>query len=269
MHRDRDNPESETAALRLYMDESGGEDPNTPHAVIGGMLIFRRGFLEFEEAWDRMLVAHGIPDDGIHMKEFGRPHGKFAHISDCCRMDLFTDACDLIRKYRAVSIAATLSNDEYQTNVPQEARDKYSVYAMCFSLTVIMNHQLAKANNYIDPIPFILDSGNPYKRHVVKAHTFLQKRFQQHEYLHLGSLTFDDDKALGILQAADIIAWGTRRRVTGVPFGSGFAPIEQLLTSDASHHAEIPWKADWLKEFGTNLARRIAEGKELSDDDIW
>jgi hypothetical protein len=270
MHRDRDDPNSETAALRLYMDESGGDDPNTPHAVIGGMLIFRRAFLLFEEEWDRMLVDHGIPE-GIHMKEFGRPHGRLAKMSDCCRRELFIEVCYLIQKYRAVTLAATLSNEEYKANIPKAARDKYSVYAMCFDLTVIMNHKLAEANNYQDPIPFILDSGNPYKHHIVQAHGFMQKRFQKFHFVHLGSLTFDDDRALGILQAADVIAWGTRRRVSGIAFGPGFAPIEKLLTSDESHHTEIPWKTEWLREFGTSLAKIISSGEKLeipTDEDI-
>lgn len=264
MHRDVDKPESETAALRLYMDESGGDDPNTPHAVIGGLLIFRRGFLEFEDAWERMLVHHGI-HDGLHMKEFWRPHGRLAGISDCCRRELFIEACHLISKYRAVTIAATLSNDEYRASVPEEVRKNFSVYAMCFNLTVVMTHKLAEANNYTDPIPIILDSGNPYKSHVVRAHEFMQKRFQKFAYLHLGSLTFDDDKVLGILQAADLIAWGTRRRVSGVSFSGGFEPIKELLTSDEKYHAEIPWKTEWLKLFGTNLVQRMEDGKAFGE----
>ena len=141
-----------------------------------------------------MLVSHGIPD-GLHMKEFGRPHGRLANISDCCRRELFVEACHLIRKYRAVTVANTLSNDEYRANVPELARKSYSVYAMGFSLMVMMNHKLAEFNGYRDPIPIIMDSGNPKSGQVRKTHAFMQKKFQKAAYLHLGSLTFDDDKS--------------------------------------------------------------------------
>jgi hypothetical protein len=75
---------------------------------------------------------------------------------------------------------------------------------------------------------------------------------------------------LGVLQAADVIAWGTRRLVTGVPFRYGFEPIRELVTSGDKHHTE-PWKPEWLREFGTNIALRIAEGKGLeepTDEDL-
>jgi len=268
MHRDTDKPESKTASLRLYMDESGGAD--TLHAVVGGVLIYRRGFLEFEEAWDRLLAEYCI--GGIHMKEFGEPDSELSKLSSCKRHDLFIEACSLIDKYRAVTIVATLSNQEYVDNVPQEVRRKFSLYGMLFNLTVVMNHKLAEFNKHDDPIPIILDAGNPHKKHVVSAHEFMLKRFQKIAgYIHLGALAFDDDKVLNILQAADIVAWGTRRRICGFPFGYGFSPINDFLTSDESHHAEIPWKAEWLREFGANIARRIQDGTafgELTDEDL-
>lgn len=266
MHRDSDSSDTQTAALRLYLDESGGEDPGTPHSVLGGMLIYKPAFEPFERAWDQMLLAHDIPD-GIHMKEFGRPHGRLAHISDCCRRELFTEACHLIRKYRAMSVAASLSNEEYRTSVPEIARKMYSVYAMGFSLMAMLNHKLAEHNKYADPIPIIMDSGNPKRGQVTQIHGWMQKRFQKLHYMHLGSLTFDDDKVWGILQAADVIAWGTRRKSSNVPFGTGFAPINDML-SDEHYHAHQHWKQEWLVEFGTELEISIREGRGMPDAEI-
>lgn len=270
MHLDSDKPDTETAALRLYLDESGGSDPGTPHATVGGMLIYRDAFLLFEDDWDQMLLNHGIPD-GIHMKELGR-HGKLGSLSECCRRELFEEACFLIKKYRAMTLIASLSNKEYEVNVPELVRRSFSVYGMLFNLTVMMNHNLAEANNYQDPIPIIMDTGNPDKGHAIDAYDFMLKRWQRIVgYLHLGGLTFDDDKVINILQAADIIAWGTRRRASRLRFMPGLEPVEKLLASDDPHHLEIPWKAEWLREFGTSLARVIADGKgfeEPTDEEI-
>ena len=270
MHRYPDRVDAETAKLRLYMDESGGSDPGTPHATVGGMLIFRNAFLPFEDDWDRMLVNHGIPD-GIHMKELGQ-HGKLGALSECCRRELFEEACYLIKKYRAVTLVASLSNQEYEANIPELVRKSFSVYGMLFNLTVMMNHKLAEANNYEDPIPIIMDTGNPHKGHVINAHEFMLRRWQRIiGNLHLGSLTFVDDKVLNILQAADIIAWGTRRRASRLRFMPGLEPVEKLLVSDEPHHTEIPWKPEWLREFGANLAQGIADGeglREPTDEEI-
>lgn len=205
MHHDSDKPDAEMAALRLYLDESGGSDPGTPHATLGGMLIYRNGFLPFEEAWDQMLVRRNITG-GIHMKELGK-HGRLGGLSVCCRRELFEEACYLITRYRAMTLVASLTNREYEANVPDLARKSFSVYGMLFNLVVMMNHKSAMVNNYEDPIPIIMDAGNPHKGHVIEAHAFMLKRWQSLiGDLHLGSLTFDDDKVLNSLQAADMIA---------------------------------------------------------------
>jgi len=252
------------------MDESGGSDPGTPHATVGGMLIFRNAFLPFEDAWDQMLVNHGIPD-GIHMRELGK-HGKLGALSECCRLELFEEACYLIKKFRAFTLVASLSNQEYEANVPELVRKSFSVYGMLFLLTIMMNHKLAEFNNHPNPIPIIMDAGNPHRRHVVTSHEFMRNRWQSIVgNLHVGSFTFGDDKVLGILQAADIIAWGTRRRASQLRFLPGLDPVEKLLTTDEVHHTEIPWKLEWLRGFGTNIAQRIADGEgfgEPTDEEI-
>ena len=89
---------NETAAVRLYMDESGGRDPSTPIAVVGGMLINYSHYLHFEDAWDQLLVEHGI-EPPLHMKEFGK-NGRFAGVSRCCRRELFLEVADLINSIK-------------------------------------------------------------------------------------------------------------------------------------------------------------------------
>jgi hypothetical protein len=250
-----DDPQKETAMVRIYLDESGDEGPSITHAVIGGLLINRSYFLHFEAEWDRLLEKHGIAAP-IHMKEFGRPHGRFASMSDVCRYQLFVEAADLINSHKLFSIGSTLSNHDYQTHMPQAVRDKYSVYAMCFMLTAVANHKLAELSNYRGNIPFILDSGNAYAKHVRQAHAVMLEWQHQGVPLNVGSLTFADDADFGVLQAADMIAWGVRRRVSGIPFGDIFTPIETIL-NDEKNHAEQEWKADWLKQLGERILRRI------------
>jgi hypothetical protein len=251
-----DSPDKKTAAIRLYLDESGGEDPGTPHAVIGGMLIESSKFMPFEDAWDCMLEAHGIQPP-LHMKDFGRPHGRLAEISDCCRRELFMEVAELINSQKLFSVAAMLSNDEYKEHFPQEARDKFSVYGMCFNLIVMLNHRLAQHMEYSGRVPVILDTGNPHANHVREAHAAMIED-QKKRFLHLGSLTFDDDRDFGILQAADVIAWGVRKSATGKPLPYPFAPISAIL-SQAARHFEHSWEVGWLKEVGAALLRLSAE----------
>jgi Protein of unknown function (DUF3800) len=250
-----DYSENEIAALRLYMDESGGDDPNTPHAVIGGILIFRKAFLQFEAEWDRMLSDHGI-SDGIHMKEFG-PHGKLGHISKCCRQELFSRATYLIENYRAFTIAATISNEQYKLHIVPEVRKRFSLYAMCFNFIIMMNHKLAENSKYDARIPFIMDVGNPYAGHVRDAHAFMLTRMQKQIYRHVGSLVFEDDKSFGVLQAADIIAWGTRRRLSNLGFPPGLEAINKLVSDP--RHLRSNWEPRWLADLNDGLATAIKQ----------
>jgi uncharacterized protein DUF3800 len=259
MHKS-DAADEETAAVRLYLDESGGDDPGTPQAVVAGMIINRSHYLHFEEVWDQILDEHGI-EPPLHMKEFGRPHGRFAKISDCCRRELFIEVAALINSHKIFSIAGTVSNSEYKQLIPKQARDKYSLYAMCFNLAVMLNHHLALGSSYQGKIPFILDTGNPYKGHIVQAHAMMLQ-MQRERFLHAGGLHFEDDTDFGVLQAADVIAWGARRRATNLSFNYGFSPITKILELE-NHHVEFSWQADWLKQLGQAITRYVTENPSV------
>jgi hypothetical protein len=242
--------EKEVAAVRLYLDESGTRDPNTPQAVVGGMLINYSHFLHFEESWDELLAEFEIKPP-LHVKEF-TPHGRFAHINPETRRYLFAKVVELIDSHKIASLAATLTNAEYEQYVAKEIRDRFSVYAMCFNLVVMMNHKLAEGR-YVGRIPFILDSGNPYAEHVRGAHAGALE-CQREQFLHVGGLFFEDDANLGVLQAADIIAWGVRRRASNRHFPNGLEPIACIF--DSGHNENI-WKPEWLKTLGEGLLREL------------
>ena len=247
------SPEDRSANVRLYLDESGTNDPSTPEAVIGGMLINDSYHLHFEESWRVLLKEFGVQAP-LHMREF-TPHGRLANISSADRRRLFVRVVDLISYHRIASLAAVLTNQEYEAAIPLEIRNQFSVYAMCFNLIVVMNHKLAEGS-YGSPIPFILDSGNPYAEHVRQAHAAAMRFQRQEHFLNVGSLQFEDDSTLGALQAADVIAWGVRRRLSRRPFPAGFEPIPQIFEHG---HNESPWTQELLKELAEGLVRRLAE----------
>jgi hypothetical protein len=253
-----DDPELETAALRLYLDESGGADPNTPHAVAGGILVQRKHFIEFENAWDRMLAVRHLKPS-LHMKEFGQ-HGRFGHLSVSERRKLFTEVAKLISVYRVNSISISLSNEEYEAKMPPEVQRVFSVYGMCFLLAAYGTHILAERNSYQDRIPIIMDSGNPYAEHVRASHANIQQIQRENgDFLQIGALAFDDDEYFGILQAADVISWGARRRASNLKLGSGLSPIDRIFSGS---HIESGWMPKWLDELGANLKASIEQRKK-------
>jgi hypothetical protein len=250
MHK-LDSPETTSSALRLYLDESGGKDPNTPDAVLGGLIIRRDNFESFEENWDRLLADHGI-EPPLHMKEFGL-HGKLGKMSACCKHQLFEGAAYLIKSHRAKSISASISNEEYTKTVSRQVGDRFGVYGMCFILAAYLNHVLAEANSYSDRVPFILDTGNSHKHHVVESHAWMiESQNNNGEFWHVGSLTFEDDKNFGILQAADIIAWSARRRLKGFELPGYYAPLNKLFDE---HHVEEAWNPELIGHLADRLSK--------------
>jgi hypothetical protein len=247
---------NETAAVRLYLDESGGSDPGTPHAVVAGMVINYSHFVHFEEVWDAMLVKHGITAP-LHMKDFAKER-RFGAMSPHCKRELFCEVAGLISSHRIASLEAQLTNKDYETYFPKEAREKFGVYGSCFNLAVVMNHKLAEGK-YDGRIPFILDAGNPYAEHVRKAHKAILQYQRDVGFLHAGGLYFDDDALFGVLQAADVIAWGARRRAAGLRFPPGYEPILEVITEGG--HNEAAWTPELLKELGANIMRKLAEEK--------
>src|SRR5215469_14884698 len=95
MHNSDTAPDNESAFVRLYIDESGDENPGTPHAVMGGLLLNANGFGPFEDEWDKMLQKHGI-EAPLHMREFGQ-HGRFGKMPKRGRYELLSQAADLIK----------------------------------------------------------------------------------------------------------------------------------------------------------------------------
>jgi len=253
----------ETAAVRLYLDESGGPDPGTPQAIVGGMLINYSRFLSFEDVWEGILERHGIAPP-LHMKEFARPDGALASIPDSCRFELFTEIAEAINYHKIYSISAITGNDDYRRYVSKEVRDKFGVYGMGFLLAATMNHKMAQAHRYTGRIPFILDTGNPKKGQIAKAHEEMIL-IQRQVFLHVGGLHFEDDRDFGILQAADVIAWGARRRASKKPFGIGLTPIERILDSDRGH-VEMTWEIGWMNEVNENLKKNYLVLRDIENE---
>jgi hypothetical protein len=202
---------------------------------------------------------HGISGP-IHMKEFG-PHGRFAQVTPEKRRGVFAEIAQVIDWYSLFTVGAWLSNDEFKAHFPETIRKAFGVYGMCFNLAAMTTHKKAEADGYRERISFILDSGNPYKHHTLGAHDSMLK-MQKEVFLHIGSLTFEADNNLGILQGADVVAWGLRRRLSSQLFGYSFEPIKRIFETN---HVESPWHPEWLKMLSGNLQKKEAELKAAAE----
>jgi len=240
----------EVLVVECYLDESGTDDLS-PTAVVGGLLLRQDAFFWLDVEWRKVLLKHGI-NPPIHMKEFG-PHGEFKDISHQARRALFTDLVRIINEHKSMSISATLTTEQYNRIFSGifDTRKSMSVYASCFVLLAVLNGKCAEAENYKYDIPFVVDDNNPYKHHILDAHSVV-KEFQKQVPLNAGQLSFATDTDLCAIQAADVVSWTVRKSIVGT-FKHGFEPLPALL--DEKHESQ-PFEEGWMIEVANALRNK-------------
>ena len=177
------------------------------------------------------------------MKEFGQ-HGKMGHLKYDERHSLFCEIAEIVNSHKVFSIAGTIDQPQFREICNFHKRKECSPYALCFNLCVYLNHMQAEYMKYDKNIAFLLDEGGEHAGQIFDSHKAITE-WQKTKPLHVGSITFANDKDIAALQVADVIAWAVLRRLIGKEFKNGFAPIETILNEN---HIQEPWKDEYLIE---------------------
>jgi hypothetical protein len=240
-----DDTEGITMAVTCYLDESGTDlNSDNPVVVVAGLVMTRDNFLMLDIVWNDILSQFKI-EPPIHMKEFGK-HGRLGHIDYPIRFQLFTQLIGLINCYKTHSVAAIINYNQFKNIVNNKVKCHIGPYGICFMLCANLCFGQANEAHYRGAISFILEQGAKHSGHILKAHeTMMQIQKDKVLSINVGSIAFEPKK-LSILQAADIIAWGVRRSVSGIPIGKGFQPISNLYNIK---HLQWSYSDDELQEF--------------------
>ena len=251
------NPTAMSLFVRCYLDESGTHD-QSKHAVVAGLLLDRNGFLSLDDEWVKLLPKHRVKAP-LHMSKFDDDN-RDASLSDGERRDFFKEAVEVINKHKKYSIAAILTQSQYDRVITPTVERMYSQYAFCFMACVYTNHNILTAVKHKDRVPYWVHRGNPRKADIRRAEDSLWQLQDNGEECHFDSVTFKDSE-LASMQAADMIAWGVRRKLHGLPFGRGFEPISMLYKW---HHEQPEWTDKMLQDLLESLADDNEE--KLNDD---
>ncbi len=223
-----------------FLDESATDAEDSDHAVLAGIVMNRSDLLEFEAAWAAILARHGA-ESGIHMKTLS-PKGPHPHlVGDACAA-MLTDAVQVINRCRIFTFGTSWDNRKHEALFSNQMRRKYlSVYGLAFMMAVEINRATAARQGYTASIDYVLDDGNRFKHHIVQMHNSIRTLPELAQF-SVGSLRFEDDAAVPALQAADIIAWATRRRKAGLDLKGVHEPLSRLFDdfyADSPYHAII------------------------------
>ena len=184
------------------------------------------------------------------MKEFGK-HGILGHLNYDQRYELFDQLEKVINYYKIFSVAFILDQKNFEEIIGNKIRKQIGVYGTCFMGCAHLIFGILHHSNYYKNIAFILEDGNEHTRHIRRAHrNMLELQDQKIIKSNVGTLSFGS-KTLPALQAADIIAWGERRRVSGNLIGNGFQPIKAIL--DNEKHVRKECEKSWLYKYNDSV----------------
>jgi hypothetical protein len=193
--------------LQCFIDDSGHN--NGPVLVLAGFIADANAWRVFSDDWQAVL---DLPPqfDYLRMREaWGRRYPRWAIAERDERLVLFRE---VIIKHAVGAIRVAVPREAYRRTVGQvHGWSDYYQFALYQLIKMYRKHH-AKLGLARD-ISFIFDDQQRSKRRIERAWRFFQAAGNEHLLAIMGGLPeFEDDKKMRPLQAADMLAWVSRRR---------------------------------------------------------
>jgi len=233
MHHSND-PKRRAIALAHYVDDSGG-DGRAKVAVMGGPVFAKKNFLSLSRQWIHALDFHKVKPP-IHMKEFARPDGRLAYLTNDERHALFSDLVPIINQQKAHSLTVSVNNLKFQEFFPTEKfRGRFGASPLAFLWCMVLNHIIVKEHqDRMERMAYVL-SDSPINVQMDDCYRFFRSYENRIGADFTGSFTFDCPKRVDALQAADMVAWANRKKWLEEPFEDGFEPLDDLTRTFESN----------------------------------
>jgi uncharacterized protein DUF3800 len=233
-----DDPRRLSLALTCYCDDSGTHDESKV-AVIGAVLMSKPRFMEFYADWEKLLKEFRI--EGIHMRDFVRPYGRYCAMLPEMKRALFTSVAKVINQKKEYSVSAAVPQADYVTlmSVPV-CRELMGPYAMAFLTLVMINLKASLIRKYNNRIAYLVDKGiHRHHEQMSAAHTLMLHVEHRRGEKHTGAMAGDTDDNNLALQAADVIAWSYHRQLESGELGEEFFPLMDIFKE-----SQVPARPD-------------------------
>jgi hypothetical protein len=110
----------QTYALTSYFDDSGSED-NSAMTTLGGLVMSREAFLDFDKKWSRVLESYRISQP-LKMTAFVRPYGKHIGMFHEMKLALFREISTVINDHKLYSLSVSVSQEDFDAELSVEVR---------------------------------------------------------------------------------------------------------------------------------------------------
>lgn len=208
--------------IYAYFDDSGKEDdPSNRHICMAGYMGFDEAWDDFEADWRQLLLKHGI--SWIHMKEIIPLQGEYKNLGwDTAKRDaVLFDFIEIIKDSPFVGFGVGVDTEAWAL-VPEEEKKKAgNAHDFCFQRIMrgVIDRLEKAAPNDLLQVVFDRDQSVANRR----FHLFSRiHESDPRATVYLQSIAFANPKLMLALQAADLLAWETRKEL--IQKTGGFEP---------------------------------------------
>lgn len=250
-----------------YIDDSGEE--SSRFSLMGGPVFPRKLSFPFSFEWDRTMDMHKVKPP-IHMRDFARPHGRLAYLSDDQRRALFYDLVCLINQNKIYSLTTVVDNLEFQDCFPAETFTKYmGASPLAYLWCLILNFCLMEMHPLLAPMEYVIAECD-FSQQLTDCYEFWRSYELWRKCECNMPFSLNKPADLNALQAADMIAWANLKKHRGETFSRGFEPLELLTRYVESAlkpgiHLHFPVKKNSTKKLAGILGMpNRKKGKRVS-----
>jgi Protein of unknown function (DUF3800) len=201
--------------IEAYFDDSGKQS-DSRYVCIAGFLAHISYWSDFVVRWDHLLLKHGIPY--LHMKELMTSNGEFESIGIEQRHAIINESIKIIKDTMLIGFGAAVDANYWNTLTRKFQKQYGNAQEFCFEriLRLIQNRINRSGNRDYVSVTFDHDMELSKPRltrydNILKRDDWARERFV--------SICFANSKGYKPLQAADILAWETRKRLENLYSG--------------------------------------------------
>ena len=203
------------AVLQAYVDDSQGASGRCP-LTLAALIMPGEEWARFSDDWDAAL-AQEPAIEYFKMVEAHNRRDQFKGFSEAKRNEKLFALAQVIARYRPLSLVCHLSGREHKRLLKPYA--PYGLASPYFPLVFVMVCGVARLSHSLGanlPCDFVFDKQDNVSKHVNVFFDYVIGQQPPEWSRYISSFpVFRDDKDVVALQAADLLAWHTRRDLEG------------------------------------------------------
>lgn len=234
--------------IECYFDDSGKESAqNEPYVCMAGYMADFSYWTLFFQQWRDLLIKHGI--SCIHMRDLIPLQGEYKRLGwDPQKRDkVLTDFIRIIKENQLIGFGIGVDANHWHS-ISEDVRRKYgNAQDFCFQRIMRMVIEKLKATKPEDVVSVTFDTDPEFAR--VRLNRFFEIwAHDNNAREYLAAITFANPKIYVQLQAADLLAWETRKDLVQKSGGYTSTPrYKDLFTALLDYELEY-WSELWDKE---------------------